>query len=423
MKRKSKLFFITCFTLTFCLIFTTFVHAANFATAIGSTVNNINTTNHINDAADAYDSCGYTGTRRLLDPSYLTLLSNLAAEVQFFATHGNVDNVTFNKSGIRVGTEATYGELEYIGTNNISTWANNTILVTYAGCYTAGDTNLDTNSITYVTAVKGAEATLGFKDEIFPSSLENWADRYNTKLANGYGVLDAADYASSFIYVYDSVKDYHVVHHGDANVKIGNYHTSTASLNTANSLEELSRNITLSKGEKNLVATDNNIVSLLKSKDNSFNENNYEIVRRTGGSTNVNTGNTAEIEYIDVKLKIGDFITNAGYTIKVDNEKITKVFDNNIDKEAQEIALKNKNEFLIKDNISISKLEELEKKAVKEVNNTSKNENIIVENKVSDTRYFYDIETGKKYVYMSVRTENHKDGSVGYAYDTVKYEL
>lgn len=130
MKRKSKLFFIIYFILTFCLFFTTFAQAANFATAIGSIANNINTTNHINDAADAYDSYGYTNTRRLLDPSYLTLLSNLAAEVQFFATHGNIDNITFNKSGIRVGTEVTYGELEYIGTNNVSTWANNTILTT-----------------------------------------------------------------------------------------------------------------------------------------------------------------------------------------------------------------------------------------------------------------------------------------------------
>lgn len=422
MKRKSKLFFITCFALTFCLIFTTFVHASNFATAIGSTVNNINTTNHINDAADAYDSCGYTNTRRLLDPSYLTLLSNLAAEVQFFATHGNIDNITFNKSGIRVGTEATYGELEYIGTNNVSTWANNTILTTYAGCYTAGDTNLDTNSITYVTAVKGVEATLGFKDEIYPSSLENWADRYNTKLASGYGVLDAADYASSFIYVYDSVKDYHVVHHGDANVKIGNYHTSTASLNTANSLEDLSRTTILSNSEKNLVATDSNIKSLLKSKDNNFNENNYELTRRTGGSTDIETGKTVETEYIDVKLKIGDFITNAGYTIKTKNGKIEKVYDNNIDKEAQELALNNVNEFLIKNNVSQSKISELETKAVNEVASTYST-NTIVDNHVSDTRYFYDIETGKKYVLMSVRSENHKDGSVGYAYDTVKYEL
>lgn len=189
-----------------------------------------------------------------------------------------------------------------------------------------------------------------------------------------------------------------------------------------NSVEDLSRITLLSNSEKSLAATDSNIISLLKSKDVNFNENNYELTRRIGGSTDVGTGKTVETKYIDVKLKIGDFITNAGYTIKTKDGKIEKIYDNNIDKNTQELALNNANEFLIKNNVSQSKISELEKRAVNKVVSTY-SDNTIVDNYVSDIRYFYDIETGKKYILMSVRSENHKDGSVGYAYDTVKYEL
>ncbi len=422
MKRKSKAIFITTFVIVFCFIFTTFVNAANFATAIGSTANNINTTNHVNDAADAYDSCGYSGSRRLIDPSYTLLLSNLAAEVQFFSSHGNVDNITFARSGIRVGNEATYGNLEYIGTNNVNLWENNTILVTYAGCYTAGNLAFDSNSITYVTALEGAEITYGFKNEIFPDSLENWARRYNNKLADGYGVQEAAEYANSFIYVHDTVKEGHIVHHGNTNVKIGNYHNTKSSLlnNITNNTERIN---TLSISNKNLDSSNENIVAVLKDSNKKFNVEDYEISRRTMGSTNVNTGETDEIEYIDVKLKVGDFVTNAGYTIKAVDGKIEKVFDNNINIEVQDSALKNKNEFKVANFAKAEDISELKNKAIDEVKNTYLNTDTIVEDEVSDVTYYFDIETGKKYVMISVRSENHKDGSVGYAYDTVKYEL
>lgn len=46
-----------------------------------------------------------------------------------------------------------------------------------------------------------------------------------------------------------------------------------------------------------------------------------------------------------------------------------------------------------------------------------------VDEEINDVKYFYDIETGKKYIMLSIKSENHKDGSVGYVYYTEKYEI
>lgn len=415
---KKRFFLIVVFMNLFLITFITYSQAANFATSIGTTSNDIDTTVHINNAADHYDFGGYTNTRRLIDPSYTLLFSNLAAQVQFFATHGNVDNILFRNSGIRVGSTKTYGQLEYIGTNDVSLWENNTYLVTYAGCNTAGNGGLDENSITYVTAVKGAEAVVGFKDIIYTSSLENWADRYNKKLAAGNGVLDAVEYANKFIYVYDSVKDCHIVHHGNANVKIGSYHSN-------NSISDEPMNIdnpeTILSSVNNIKATDTNIISAIKQKNQNFNENDYEITKRTCGNTNVLTEETVETEYIDFQLKIGDFYTNAGYTVKVNNGIIDEIYDNNVDIDKQEIAINNKEEYIINNTVDFN-IDNIKDKAINQIKDKYSSD-INIKNEISNVKYYYDIKNNKKYILLSVRSENHKDGSVGIAYDTVKYEI
>ena len=49
--------------------------------------------------------------------------------------------------------------------------------------------------------------------------------------------------------------------------------------------------------------------------------------------------------YYDYKLKIGDYITDAAYTVVVENNKIKEIYDNNIDIKKQEELLKS-NEFV-----------------------------------------------------------------------------
>lgn len=87
------------------------------------------------------------------------------------------------------------------------------------------------------------------------------------------------------------------------------------------------------------------------------------------------------------------------------------------------MALKNIDGFKIDNIISKSQIKKLEIQTVEKIKSMYANTNILVDEEINDVKYFYDIETGKKYIMLSIKSENHKDGSVGYAYYTEKYEI
>lgn len=69
-----------------------------------------------------------------------------------------------------------------------------------------------------------------------------------------------------------------------------------------------------------------NIFNEIIKIDSNFNYENYEIVK-SKGITTVNVVNNIESEcakYIDLYFKIGDFYTNAGYTIKLKDNMINQ---------------------------------------------------------------------------------------------------
>ena len=129
-----------------------------------------------------------------------------------------------------------------------------------------------------------------------------------------------------------------MVHHGNANMKIGKYRSNSIDLDERNILEEP---ITLSN------ARSNNLISIMQDNIQDFNINDY-VINETDGlmTTNVNTNETVlENKYIDFQLKIGDFYTEAGYTVKVNGNVVEAIYDNNIDKEKQITALQNTENF------------------------------------------------------------------------------
>lgn len=399
------------------LLLTSSSYAVPYAATMGTNVSNANTTTIINEAADIYDTCGYTNTRRLIDPSYNLIVSNMAAEVQFFSCHGAVHKIEFANSGIIVGNDVTTGGREYLGTSNTFFAMGDTALAVFAACNTAGENNvLDTNSITYQAAVEGMEAVVGFRDVINIASLESWSERFNQKLADGYGVYDAVTYANTFTYLYGNVKRVHVVHHGEGNVKIGSYRTNNARniLNTYNKRESL-----LTDVERSLVANESNIFAILKNKNDKFNENNYEIIRNEFKSTNMLTKESEVIEYVDLIFKVGDYLTEEGYSIEIIDGKINNIYDNNRNL-AKQIEMLEKIESFVA-NEPATEVINTEKMAISEFNlkYNIKDSGTSVES----TKYFYDLENDKKYIVIEVKNEKEINGEKSYLYDLEKYEI
>ena len=206
------------------------------------------------------------------------------------------------------------------------------------------------------------------------------------------------------------MKQVHVVHHGNANMKIGKYRSNSIDLDERNILEEP---ITLNNTRSS------NLISIMQDNVQDFNLNDY-VINETDGlmTTNVNTNETVlESKYIDFQLKIGDFYTEAGYTVKIKGNVVEAIYDNNIDKEKQITALQNAENFEAKvPNVELNAMKQESKQKIQA--NYEETEITVTDD--IKTIYYYDIANNKKYVSFSVPsiTEN---GDI--AYETVNYEI
>ena len=429
---KKKVFIIL--SIFICLIFllTTSVSARdNFALAVGTEFGGINTRKDMRDARTSYSGAGFRSSG-LMDPGVVELWENLYADVQFFATHGNVNHIQFANSGIMIDDGGIHGGKQYIGTNAIH-WDYDTMLVTYATCNSSGkDNQIDNNSIAYKTAIRGADIVVGFRNEIDTSSCTEWSKRYNQAMSVGYGVWDASNYANSFNYSDNRVKEWANINHGNQNLKIGKYYEMISKYNRFNLKSEIKRienlylNRNILKNSKLTIVDDiDDISNEIKKKYDDFNKEDYEIKEPVGGvSKNVNTGELIEDDkYIDLIFKIGDFYTNAGYSIRVRDGIVKAIYDNNIDIIKQKKALLNKDLFKVNiDNININLLKE---KANKEIKNKYGSKKVRIKDNLSkeDISFYYDINTGKKYICLNILSEVGEGKTVGIAYDTIKYEI
>lgn len=365
---------------------------------------------------------------------------NLYATVQYFGGHGSVNLILVGgTTGISNGGDrtsnvtadngkTTFENVQFIGTDSVH-WDADTDLVSYVACNTAGTNNtVASDSLARSTCARGATVVLGYTTEIHRVSVPNWSNRYNEKLGQGYGVEDALKYANSFNYMYNDVKNAMLWHHGDANIKIGKYSSSSKNNsvaqenNTFNTDNSINDRLVYSSNtmEEAKVSSVSGIESKLSEIYENFDSNNYIIEKNTSYSYDINTNlPTEENVYYDYKLKIGDYITNAGYTVRLKNGTIAEIYDNNIDLKKQEELLEKSNTF----NASISKEKLLTYKSDlnKRIATKYDNKIEIVEN---ESMLYYDIENDKKYVVMTCESEIEVDGvKEGKSKNSILYEI
>lgn len=414
------------------------VYAA-FAASIGTKDNPgfnndpLTTSELINTSKNYYLGLGYSPSNKLEDPGYTVLVSNLMAEVQLFATHGSYNNIAFTNPdafGIKTGNTTNLpttdgGHLTQLGIDDLGSncWKNNTRLVTYIACSSAGlNGTFRYDSITYETVLKGnVEACVGFKNDIFYSDAIIWSRNYNMYLASGYGVNEAMVYANSLgnLYGNTSIQSAVEVFNSEWNLKLGNYANSSASeirhdsIETdiiSNSLERrnILKNIKDTKIANTNLDSDDEVVEMLREYNKNLLNYDYEITHQNSQIISTENNQIENIDYINVTYKIGDFITNSGYVIQINDGNLAAIYENNIDKllnakiEPEIITQKTNNyNEIINNNINkiLQNEADYEKLKIQEEN---------------PYYYYYDLETNKKYIainYISeldVETENIK---------------
>lgn len=394
---------------------------SGFTASVGTTYDGVDTSWSAEFSSQCYKRYGYSQCNFLMDPNYILRISNMGAKVQYYNEHGNVNLVRGLNSGIAVGKG---NDSFYVGTDKFDTWEQaGTILVTYNACLTAGDGGVDENSITYRTVVRGAKIAIGWTEKIQSDSATLWANNFNHALSNGYGVYDAAEFATSFGYDDERVKSWQIFYIGNPNLNL----EGNQGIVPTSSKAEIISDVSISIHSRNLVDrinlkdiknkySYNDIISMFNS---DFNSNNYEVVKTKAGCVNVETGERIEKEYVSLKLKIGDFITNAGYVVAIENNDIVAIYDNNIDISKQKAYINDNN---FKEN-SINNFNEENyiNKAIEQVSEKFVGYDVNITK--TGTKYYYDIESNKKYFVVSVSVELNEDNMLSISEDAVYFEI
>lgn len=372
-----------------------FVTNVTAATSISIGTNYGDGADSSGEASTAYNktkSMGYTAylsTAPTISTitSYAKKFSNSGSGgALFFHGHASSERIIWNylwtggnyAVGItRQGSMCSMDGYDLLATSKFG--LSNAKLAVFMGCNTAtASTNIANDAKN-----KGAKATIGWAATIYEGDTDKWVSRFYTKLASGGSISASVNYANSF-------SDYS---HSSAIKATRTYGAisstmSSSDLETMNISEEKVSNLEkINSKTYRLIArstlTEANVANYIKQGFNSnFNENNYTLEHTTNGDQ----------EIYDFNLLINGLKSNIGYTILINEDKVT-VIDNMKNYNENIVAIysaESANEFNEENAIEIA----LEK-------NPSVHEN--VEITFYSTLKRIDVETGKMYFDVNLR--------------------
>ena len=422
-KKKSIVFFIISVLVTVILLFElagVVLARDNYAIGIATIEDNgeflWDSRASISEIITAYNRAGYR-VYGVGNPGKQHLWEQLYADVQCFLCHGNQDCVVTAISGIVAGSDRMYGNKDCIGTDSVH-WDADTILVIYGSCQGAGDNGvINKNSVGYKTAIRGAQVVMAWRSSVNIPNLEKWTKYYNNRLADGYSVIQAMDYANSFSYTDSRVpQNSTIIHHGDTGIKIGKYRNITE-----NQIRP-EDNLLLKAKTRTVISSNdvNAIYNVIKETYPDFDENNYIITRGNSQSINVTNEQVSETEYINLMLKVGEFETESGFTVRAEDGIVEAIYDNTIDFKKEAMLTKQKAPMMA--NCTETELQELKDEAIQKIL-SAYNNNVSINTDDVTYKYFYDIETEKKYVEFSIKSTMGTQNEEVEACDIVKFEI
>lgn len=339
---------------------------------------------HAEDSHETYSNMGLS-SKLITSPTYANLMAShsngtkhMESGIIYLVGHSGYTNVSFLDNLIVAWFDESFGTTVGIRSFNNS----KTAFTTFAGCLTASQGD---NNITYKTFENGTRTTMGWTTDLNIASYENWNERFNNKIEDkSTSVLAAAQHASSYIYLSNTVKNYKIY---------GNmYDNPWESLNSQ-LIAGMSNKNTIYKNE-NIEKTKSNQYLLSENKD--INLNNYKLEI-----------NGIHETYYDYVLYVDDIRTNLGYTI-IENNKT--------------------NEFELKNNMKNYTYEEIKEKIEKKkitkitindsrntIINKILNEKNIKNYEINSEIKYYDIDNDKLYYVIEVKNMYND------SYDLISY--
>lgn len=263
-------------------------------------------------------------------------------------------------------------------------------LITLASCHSGGaDKESVKDCIAFDIASRGAQMVVGWYDDFGYISGPDWLNYYHEYISEGYTIEEAINYASNHIYFQGNVKNTNLCYSS-----ITSLSTNEVVSNSKTVLTKMTESNNILSSENQNIYNRSDANMLIQSYDTDFNEDDYiEDVSDGAYLTNVNTGEiTKGYSYIDYKLKMGDFITNSGYTVIVDsNNAIIAINDNTIEKSNLLInyALEDSS-FWINEETKNFYLN----KALEEFENSELIDDATI-------NFFYDVNSNTKYAYIT----------------------
>lgn len=357
----------------------------NYAYALSGGSDDMGGVTAASNVYSAYHAAGFDAYR-VSDPGSASLGSilNRSPKILFSITHGNPNQILFSNCGMQTGSEISlYTGMTLYGVQRYS-W-NSSELVMLTSCESANGSN----SIVAQIADKMNEnttSTIGWTTEIDMESAQQWSKYFHRKMAQGGSVRDARSYANSFTYNDSRIKTPAI--YGNWLTTVIDSSSRSAQLNNVIYASDNDRKHTIEYDvfyyEKNDINTINN---MLKNEFPNFNSENYKIE-----ITNQENG-----FIIDYTLQIGNFSTLSGYTIFIENGKVTEIYDNTI-VPASNTATANLTNMQVSATGNIENLKQTYKnlssqKILNSIDNSTNTE--------QSTKLFYDIKTGKKYIIVT----------------------
>lgn len=404
--------------------------ASGYALTVGATLGSSaeDTTSFATYVKGQLSSMGYSAVART-GPTFSNIFMEipgvsptrwwLEADMLYFAGHGNYDNISFSTTG-KTGPEynifiANQAGYQYGPNNGIIGigWfnLNKVKFIMFQACNTANQSY--SNNVTAYAQSRGAKTTVGWKGIIYRNAAADWQNRFWPRVAAGYTVQQAVDYANSFTYSTSGIVQNRV--YGTTGAVINSV-TLPLSKTLVNDPREyvINENIdSYAKSSKEMLIGD-----LIKQYVNKDFVNADYIVKVDQADTD------EEVKTIyNYVLAINGIETNIGYTVfaNEDSSKVNKIYDNTQNIDISDI--KAKTDFISSRTISKTKIDSI-KNSILAQNSSNGKIDYNAMNKFYSSRNYNsdDMYHSVKYVYKIVGEHKYYDAVKDKLYHVIDVE-
>lgn len=344
------------------------------ALSVGASYSDLTSSvSHANYSYDTFVDMGLT-TKKITNTTMSNMTSShgngtsyLESGIVFLCGHAGYNNMGFSND-VTVDVNSSI----FNTTIGIRYYNNSkSALIIFGGCETAKQ---NYNNLASAAYSHGAQTTMGWTTELNIGSYKNWNKRFDNKIKDKTtSSLAAAQYASSFTYLFNNVKNYKL--YGGYNNNPWYYMTTMQIANPMNN-SQLFQNNNISELRSN---------NYIKEQIKDINLDNFKLEI-----------NGVHETYYDYVLYVNDIRTSLGYTVVENNKTNTfSIFDNMNNYDYEEIRRK-----ISSKNLNDNQFKNARNSILNNISNNKKDDNYEITNEIK----YYDVEKNQVYYVIEVKT-------------------